>query len=1145
MLMSEKFSSSRGEPAPSLVIPFGIRMLGVAGGLFALTTSASAATVGPLTELTASPVGEEMRRPAISYDSTEDQYVIVWEDYRNESTNASDLFVTRLTPNLAADPTGGTFIIEDADGLPLLTSPTDLAATQRSPSIVYSPTAGEHIIVWVDNRDGDQDIRMRRFFADLGTFSFDEEVSNQSATNDAEQENNPAVAYAVDGYLVTYERAIPGSAQVEGRRVFDQLTFRDTAGPIVLDPGNGARTPAVAAIGSTFFVAWSTDVGDIEARSVPSSGAIPAPTATVLGVAGNSKILPGLAPTGSGQLFAVWEESTATGRDVYGDRLATSLTSLGPQGGVSTATETQRDPKIAGDELGSGSFAIWQDFRINQRGAIFGATIDGNGNTVQEDGILLIARPQDVAEHAVVKGPNDDYLVAAVEISQTTAPRVWFRLVRDEEPDGMMTTSDPTMVAADGVTPAAICLGPAQGASGLPVVDRTRYTLSWASSAINPGELTIEPDDVDPVAPDHQLYSEDGEVCFQMTTTRRGVVDVTVMSDVGSSMGTVQITFENVPPVASNGLVQGRVSMNDTPRSRDDILLTYDYFDINDDPQVFSGPGSTAIRWERNDAVVPLVANSTVVRAANLREDDRWQAVIFPGDGTDQGRELRTNEVVIQNSPPELLNDPLVCEVATNACNNRPEFDLRTGEAIRSDWRVLYDDPDSDPIDDDLTVLRWLLNGAEQPELGGLETVSGDRVRKGQRWQFGVLPHDGDEFAEREYLSAEVVVNNTPPAFEFATNTVESAERQVVQLDASAATDLDEDDLTFRWEQAESDAFQITFDDPTSATPSFETPSVRNTAFLNLEVFISDGDVEVSDTLVVRVISLPDADGDFIDDELEMQIGTNPNSTDTDGDGIRDEVEVDPVTGEFIIDPLDADSDDDGVRDGSEGRPAFGQASGDPLGDPDGDGLPNVLDPDSDNDGILDGVEARRTEPAPGGGTEPYTYEGTDVSAGNFQADADPQTETNPIDPDTDGDGIPDGEEDANQNGRVDPGETDPNQFNCTQNSQCGSGEVCDVATGQCVEDTGTGNQCDVTLASQGLECCQDDNTQVEPVCLSGATTESCPTGSRAFTVGRCSGGGGGDEGGGCAATNPGSTAPLALLGLGWAALFVRRRRRS
>jgi len=125
---------------------------------------------------------------------------------------------------------------------------------------------------------------------------------------------------------------------------------------------------------------------------------------------------------------------------------------------------------------------------------------------------------------------------------------------------------------------------------------------------------------------------------------------------------------------------------------------------------------------------------------------------------------------------------------------------------------------------------------------------------------------------------------------------------------------------------------------------------------------------------------------------------------DTDGDGLSDAVEVAIGTN-----PNDADSDDDGVPDGSEPNPTL---------DVDGDGKIDALDPDSDGDGLFDGTELGL----------PCTAKDTDITANLCIADADGgATRTSPLDPDTDHGGIPDGTEDANHNGQIDTGETDPN----------------------------------------------------------------------------------------------------------------------
>ncbi len=123
---------------------------------------------------------------------------------------------------------------------------------------------------------------------------------------------------------------------------------------------------------------------------------------------------------------------------------------------------------------------------------------------------------------------------------------------------------------------------------------------------------------------------------------------------------------------------------------------------------------------------------------------------------------------------------------------------------------------------------------------------------------------------------------------------------------------------------------------------------------------------------------------------------------DSDGDGLSDGLE-----GFLGSDPNDADSDDDGVIDGKEANLSD---------DTDGDGLINVLDADSDNDGLWDGTESGVTTP----------NADTDLAAGHFIADADPNTRTSPLIADSDGGGVIDGAEDMDHDGKLDAGEIDP-----------------------------------------------------------------------------------------------------------------------
>lgn len=177
------------------------------------------------------------------------------------------------------------------------------------------------------------------------------------------------------------------------------------------------------------------------------------------------------------------------------------------------------------------------------------------------------------------------------------------------------------------------------------------------------------------------------------------------------------------------------------------------------------------------------------------------------------------------------------------------------------------------------------------------------------------------------------------------------------------------------------------------------------------------------DTAVVT-LRFDDKDGDGLPDDIEELIGSDPNDDDTDGDGLKDGVEVDGgdpfVRDGDDTDPLDADTDDDGLSDGDE----VNETETDPL----------VCD--TDKDGLCDGLELGVTDPVLPGVTEDgVAFEGTDTTS--WRPDLDPTTTTEPLDDDTDDDGLMDGTEDTDKNGRHDgelggthtdgSGETDPN----------------------------------------------------------------------------------------------------------------------
>ena len=166
-----------------------------------------------------------------------------------------------------------------------------------------------------------------------------------------------------------------------------------------------------------------------------------------------------------------------------------------------------------------------------------------------------------------------------------------------------------------------------------------------------------------------------------------------------------------------------------------------------------------------------------------------------------------------------------------------------------------------------------------------------------------------------------------------------------------------------------------------------------------------------------------DSDGDGATDAREGDIDTDGDGVpdyrdaDDDGDGIPTLVEVADGANythdvDFDDTPnwLDTDADGDGVPDGTEGRT-----------DRDGDGMPAYLDNDRDNDGLPDYYERNVTGTAPDNNdshTSLVDYETADNGVIDGMEDFDADTlgnyreytlGTDPLDNDTDGDGLTDG----------------------------------------------------------------------------------------------------------------------------------------
>ncbi|MEZ4266209.1 MAG: SUMF1/EgtB/PvdO family nonheme iron enzyme [Myxococcota bacterium] len=147
-------------------------------------------------------------------------------------------------------------------------------------------------------------------------------------------------------------------------------------------------------------------------------------------------------------------------------------------------------------------------------------------------------------------------------------------------------------------------------------------------------------------------------------------------------------------------------------------------------------------------------------------------------------------------------------------------------------------------------------------------------------------------------------------------------------------------------------------------------------------------------------------DEDDDDDGLDDAVEAGLGTDPLDADTDGDGLD-DAFENDGFRNPLDADSDDDGLSDGDETLGTGPLAAFGPT---------SYDNPDTDGDGLPDGLEVGVTSAIPPGtsGGTGVTFLGTDSA---LFPDADPVSKTDPNDDDTDDDGLTDGAEDSNSDG--------------------------------------------------------------------------------------------------------------------------------
>jgi len=279
--------------------------------------------------------------PSIAFDSV--NYLVVWEDYRNDSW---DIFGTRVTQ---------TGQVLDSSGIAISTAPD----RQEYPSIAFGGT--NYIVVWNDCRTGiSSDIYCTRITpAGMILDSTGIAISTSGRTR------LPSVAFDGLNYFIVWQDIYNNSWDIYGARVNQNGAVLDTTGIVLSDAANHQQRPSIVFDGTNYFVVWD----DFRSGSSPPDiyGARITPEGTILDSAGIFISIDGTAPTVMSDSFndmVVWQVFSYSYAiyDIYGARLNHDgflLDSLAIP--ISRAAQHQQYSSVAFDGLNY--FVAWQDYR--------------------------------------------------------------------------------------------------------------------------------------------------------------------------------------------------------------------------------------------------------------------------------------------------------------------------------------------------------------------------------------------------------------------------------------------------------------------------------------------------------------------------------------------------------------------------------------------------------------------------------------------------------------------------------------------------------------------------------------------------------------------------------------------------------------
>jgi len=297
-------------------------------------------------------------------------------------------------------------------------------------------------------------------------FLVDTGITLVPAPND---ESVPAGAFDGTNFLVVWQDYRSGSDwDIYGARVTPQGTVLDPTGFVISQATSDQCTPSVAFDGADFLVVWQDDRSgsdwDIYGARVTPQGTVLDPAGSAISQVTDDQCAPAVASDGT-SFLVVWQDYRNDFHgDIYGARVTPQGTLLDPAGIVITqAASDQCSPALSID--GAGFLVAWQDHHDDFLGDIHGARVSSEG-TVLDTTSIVISKAGNNQYSPAIAFDGDNCLVVWEDARSGAGFDIYGARVT---PQGVVLDSAGTVVSRAARNQRSPALG----------FDGTDYLLAW------------------------------------------------------------------------------------------------------------------------------------------------------------------------------------------------------------------------------------------------------------------------------------------------------------------------------------------------------------------------------------------------------------------------------------------------------------------------------------------------------------------------------------------------------------------------------------------------------------------------------------------------------------------------------------------